>query len=134
MAGVIDFGDICFSFTVCEVAVAMGYIMINAAAKLIKERAGSKNGVSGDISSIFSNASTFLAGYCETYPLTPEERKCVVTLAACRIAMSVTYGNNSIIADPTNEYLKLHAVPGWFALEALVTTPREKVNELLQVE
>lgn len=45
------------------------------------------------------------------------------TLVAARLATSVTLGIYALSKDPSNEYLKLHAVPGRRALAAILDIP-----------
>merc|ERR1719453_642771 len=62
-------------------------------------------------------AAHVYSGYCSVRQLLPKEQKVLYTLVACRLAISVTYGAFSTQEDPENEYLLLHAQPGWNALQ-----------------
>ena len=76
---------------------------------------------------------SFLRGYASSYPLTPVERRHLVTLVCCRLACSATLGAYSYSQDPSNEYLLLHAEPCWKALEMLWTMDRGVVEGFLDL-
>ena len=71
-------------------------------------------------------------GYCAERPLTVEEIKALPILVACRLAISTTLGNFSISKDPDNEYLHLHAQPGWNALAVVQTQRAELVKRITE--
>ena len=76
------------------------------------------------------SVSCLLAGYCSGAkgriatengaPISNLEIMHLYTLIAARLATSVTLGIYALSKDPTNEYLKLHAVPGRQALAAIL--------------
>lgn len=66
-----------------------------------------------------SAAAALLRGYHSSFPLSTIERRHLVLLIACRLATSVTLGCYSYSKSPNNEYLLLHAKPGWDALELI---------------
>ena len=64
--------------------------------------------------------------------MTGEEMKALPILVACRLAISTTLGNFSIAKDPNNEYLHLHAQPGWNALSVIQTQRDELIKRITQ--
>lgn len=73
-----------------------------------------------------SAAAAVLRGYNAVCPLTKEERQHLLLLIACRLSCSVTLGAFSYQQNPGNEYLLLHATPGWKALELIWGTDVER--------
>jgi hypothetical protein len=77
-----------------------------------------------------SAAAAMLRGYSSVCSLTEEERKHLVLLIACRLSCSVTLGAYSYKQAPENEYLLLHAKPGWDALEIIWGTDSERRQKM----
>eukprot|EP00980_Cylindrotheca_fusiformis_P017911 scaffold5682_cov140-Cylindrotheca_fusiformis.AAC.22 len=77
-----------------------------------------------------SAAAAFLRGYSSVCTLTDEELKHLVLLIACRLSCSVTLGAYSFKQAPENEYLLLHAKPGWDALGLIWGTDIERRKEM----
>lgn len=69
-----------------------------------------------------------LSGYCagasgragEGAAIAAEEVRLLQTLIAARLATSVTLGFYALSKDPSNEYLKLHAIPGRRSLASVL--------------
>ena len=105
--GFIDFGDAVYSWTVNDVAIAICYALTT--------EYGRQN--------VFETIGYILCGYLATCPtiLSHCELKHLQTLIACRLSISISVGAYSIAQDPTNEYLKLHALPARQALRLLLS-------------
>lgn len=101
----LDFGDLVRTWSVSDLAIGMAYIVI---------------GCVGKDPDPLQRAVALYAGYTSASPLSEEERGVLVVLVAGRLATSVTMGAYSLSKDPGNEYLKLHAEPGWGALELVL--------------
>lgn len=113
--GVIDFGDIVQSWSVCEIAIGAAYATVSSY--------GHKNPLGA--------AAALLRGVSETLTISQAERKYIRLLAACRLAISVTLGAYSYQLQPECSYLLLHSEPGWNSLDALwVTSSEEDVADL----
>ena len=101
-AGLIDFGDMVESYTVCEVAIASAYAMLNkhdpvgAAAELVK-------------------------GYHAVYPLTEGELAVLDSLVRTRLALSVTTSARRKALGTGNLYHAVSEAPAWRLLEQLET-------------
>ena len=102
--GLIDFGDMVKSYTVCDVAVAAAYAMLDkrdpvgAAAELVK-------------------------GYHAAYPLTEAELAVLDSLIRTRLAVSVTTSARRKVLEPGNPYHGVSEAPAWCLLEQLATVP-----------
>ena len=108
VSGVIDFGDIVFSNSINDLAIAMAYSMLRPPKGL----------------NVVETAATLLEGFCRTAEVTSEELEVLRVLIACRLATSVTLGAFSSSKDTAdNEYLELHAAPGRAALCAFWGMP-----------
>ncbi|CAJ1942564.1 unnamed protein product [Cylindrotheca closterium] len=115
VSGVIDFGDTVESWKVLDLSVAMAYAMLTSY---------------GNMNRGISAAAAFLRGYSSVCTLTAEERQHLVLLIACRLSCSVTLGAYSYKQSPENDYLLLHAKPGWDALGTIWGTDVEKRKEM----
>lgn len=81
-----------------------------------------------------SAAAALLRGFNSVCPLTEAERKHLRLLVACRLSCSVTLGVYSFQQNPENEYLLLHALPAWDALDLIWGTDelrREEMGSML---
>jgi hypothetical protein len=77
-----------------------------------------------------SAAAALLRGYNSVCPLTEEERKHLILLITCRLSCSVTLGAYSYQQNPENEYLLLHALPSWDALDLIWGTDEDRRAEM----
>jgi 4-aminobutyrate aminotransferase-like enzyme/Ser/Thr protein kinase RdoA (MazF antagonist) len=100
ISSVIDFGDLILTNTVCEVAIAAAYALLDDRDPL---RA----------------AAQVVAGYHRASPLTEEEISFLYWLIGMRLAVSVTVSARRKIAEPENKYLTISEAPAWRALERL---------------
>jgi 4-aminobutyrate aminotransferase-like enzyme/Ser/Thr protein kinase RdoA (MazF antagonist) len=100
VAGVIDFGDMLVSNTVCELAVACAYAMLSKADPI-------------------AAAAHIVAGYHEMWPLTERELETLFPLIATRLAVSVTNSNYQREVEPENKYLLVTDTDAWALLEQL---------------
>ena len=102
--GLIDFGDMVRSYTVCDVAVASAYAMLDkhdpvgAAAELIK-------------------------GYHAVHPLSENEVRVLDSLIHTRLAVSVTTSARRKVSGSGNAYHSVSEAPAWRLLEQLETVP-----------
>ena len=86
VTGLIDFGDIVYSYTVGELAIAVAYVVLG------KEDP-------------YAAAAPVIAGYQEEFPLTKEEVDALWLLARLRLCMSVCIAAHQQAQQPENEYL-----------------------------
>ena len=82
VSGLIDFGDMVYSYTVGDLAIALAYVVLGE----------------GDPHDV-------IAGYTREFGLLDEEREALWPLVRLRLAMSVCIAAHQIRRQPENEYL-----------------------------
>ena len=100
VSGVIDFGDMVFTYTLGEVAIACAYAMLSKADPL-------------------AAAASIVAGYHQYRPLTKRELAVLFDLICMRLCMSVCHAANQSRLEPDNEYLRISEKPIWVLLEKM---------------
>jgi 4-aminobutyrate aminotransferase-like enzyme/Ser/Thr protein kinase RdoA (MazF antagonist) len=100
----IDFGDMLWSVTVAELAIACAYAMLDKPDPL-------------------AAAAMVVAGYHAALPLDPAELAVLFPLICARLAVSVTNAAYQHAVDPGNPYLQISARPAWRLLELLEQVP-----------
>ena len=96
----IDYGDMCYTYTVCEVAIGCAYAMLNQVDPI-------------------RIAREILRGYQEVYPLEHLELQLLSKFIRMRLAMSVTISTYQKSLQPDNDYLQISEKPAWTLLERL---------------
>ncbi len=124
VAGVIDFGDMCQTWLVNELAICAAYIAIarfypRAAPGSAPADMAAVPPTADEVRAVRASIDELVAGFDAELPLSDVEKSVLPTLIASRVAVSLTVGAYSCSLDPTNEYLQLTAIPGWRALQAL---------------
>ena len=84
VSGLIDFGDMIYSYTVGDLAIALAYVVL------------------GD-----GDPRDVIAGYRSEFGLLDEEREALWPLVRLRLAMSVCIAAHQIRQQPENEYLRI---------------------------
>jgi Ser/Thr protein kinase RdoA (MazF antagonist) len=84
VSGLIDFGDMVYSYTVGDLAIALAYVVLGE----------------GDPRDV-------IAGYTSEFGLLQEEREALWPLVRLRLAMSVCLAAHQIRQQPENEYLRI---------------------------
>lgn len=109
IAGIIDFGDVCHSLYVFELAIAMTYMMLESAD--------------------LDTGGLVLAGY-GMLRLIPQHEKEVLRVAiAARLCQSLVLGLYTSTVDESNQYILSSQTRGWSLLEALWA---EKDKDILE--
>jgi len=98
--GVIDFGDAVHTNTICELAIAAAYAMMDKADPI-------------------SAAAHVVAGYHEVFPLTEPELEALFPLICTRLCLTVTNAAYQRAVEPNNEYLTISERPAWALLAKL---------------
>ena len=88
VVGIIDFGDMVYSWTVGNLAIAIAYVVLDRTVSLAAVR-------------------QMTAGYMKEFPLTREERAVLRKLARLRMAMSLCIGEYQRKQRPKNKYLQI---------------------------
>lgn len=84
VSGLIDFGDMVYSYTVGDLAIALAYVVLGE----------------GDPRDV-------IAGYTREFGLLEDERKALWPLVRLRLGMSVCIAAYQIKREPENEYLRI---------------------------
>ena len=104
VAGILDFGDMAETWTVCEPAVAIAYAIFGKADPL-------------------AAACGLAAGYHAERPMTGPELEALWSLVAIRLCTSVAISARRRTSEPDNTYLLVSEAPAWEALAAMRATP-----------
>jgi Ser/Thr protein kinase RdoA (MazF antagonist) len=86
VVGIIDFGDVVYSYTVGDLAIAIAYVVLGKADP-------------------FAAAEPVIDGYREEFPLTRDELDTLWPLVRLRLCMSVCLAAHQQQQQPDNEYL-----------------------------
>jgi 4-aminobutyrate aminotransferase-like enzyme/Ser/Thr protein kinase RdoA (MazF antagonist) len=101
VVSVIDFGDMVHTYTVCGLAIASAYAMLNKVDPL-------------------TAAASVVAGYHEAFPLSESELEVLHPLICIRLCISVVNSAYQQKIEPHNDYLTISEKPAWALLEQLV--------------
>ncbi len=96
--GLIDFGDIVFTPTINEVAIAAAYALMNKPDPL-------------------TTACAVVKGFHAIFPIKEEECILIFSLIAARLIISVTISSINQKESPDNAYLQISAKPAWDLLK-----------------
>lgn len=102
VTGIIDFGDMCDTWLINEVAVALTYVMMNKEAPL-------------------EFASHLIRGYQDITPLEAQEVDVLYYLVAARLCTSVCNSARAKIKKPDSEYITISEKPAWNLLKKWLT-------------
>ncbi|MHA1943435.1 MAG: phosphotransferase, partial [Candidatus Thorarchaeota archaeon] len=98
--GILDFGDMVYSHTINELAVAIAYAILGKSDPL-------------DV------AQKIVSGYHKVFPLSEPELEVLFPLVCTRLAMSVSIAAHQQQLEPDNEYLGISQIPAWKTLALL---------------
>ncbi|KAL6066155.1 Hydroxylysine kinase [Balamuthia mandrillaris] len=108
---IIDYGDACHTFHVCNLAIAMAYCM------LFKEDEETKQQSCGEKS--MEAGACVLEGYNSVRELQEDEVRVLPTLIKLRLAISVTNSALSRMQHPNDDYVAIDERGAWHLLEVL---------------
>ncbi|SHJ00567.1 hydroxylysine kinase /5-phosphonooxy-L-lysine phospho-lyase apoenzyme [Tangfeifania diversioriginum] len=101
VSGIIDFGDMCYSQLINELAIGITYAVM-----------GKENPVEWALS--------IITGYHEIFPLQEREVDLLYWLIAARLCMSVCHSAFEKIRQPENKYIAISEKPAWDLLHKWV--------------
>ena len=110
--GIIDFGDMIFSYQVAEVAVCMAYV-----------------GLEKD--DPFLSMAQVLKGYHSVFPLNDAEIRSAIFLSCIRLCISVTMSAWRVKLFPENKYLSISQKPAWDLLRKLENEDLKELSNRL---
>jgi len=102
VSGILDFGDMAYSYTLSELAVALAYVMIKK-------------------KDLLAAASSVVSGYHSILPLKDKELRTLFLLSILRLCMSVSISAYQKKLNPENDYLIISERDAWELLEKLQT-------------
>jgi hypothetical protein len=111
MVGLLDFGDMVYSATVCELAVALAYTMLGEDEPL-------------------SAAAEVIRAYDRLYPLNEAERRALFPMVLSRLAMSVCYSAHNRARNPGDPYQVVSEAAAWDLLWKLDACSRRDIDRL----
>lgn len=97
---VIDFGDVNYSYTINELAIACTYAMMNQPDPI-------------------ATAQKIVEGCHNHFALDADEVEVLFSLIAARLLISVTHSSIAKKQEPENEYLQISAQPAWDLLKKM---------------
>jgi len=100
--GIVDFGDMVKTYTLCELAITCTYVMMNKEDPL-------------------AAASQIIAGYHSILPLTDNELRVLFPMIGMRLCMSVCISAFNAEQKPDNDYLQVSSQPAWDLMKKLNT-------------
>jgi Ser/Thr protein kinase RdoA (MazF antagonist) len=100
MVGLLDFGDMVYTATVCDLAIALAYAMLGESEPL-------------------SVATQVIRAYQHHYPLTEEEQRALFPLILSRLSMSVCYSAHNRARNPNDPYQVVTEAAAWDLLDKL---------------
>jgi hypothetical protein len=104
VVSLLDFGDMVHSAVVCDLAIALAYVMLEKSDPL-------------------SAARSVISAYHRVFPLTAAESDTLFTLAASRLCMSVCYAAQNAREKDGDAYQQVSAAPAWKLLAYLASLP-----------
>ena len=111
VVGLIDFGDMVYTCTVFEAAVAAAYAML-------------------DKSDPIAAATQLIAGYHAVLPLTEQELEFLPALITMRLCTSVSISAYQRSREPDNHYLSISEQPAWALLQKLAAAHQSPLATL----
>jgi len=100
ISGIIDFGDMAYTITLNELAVAVAYV------------------VHGQ-TDLLETAAHVVKGYHQKYPLKKLETDLLYYLIGARLSLTLIMSAYTLKLSPENDYLNVSVPPAWTALQKL---------------
>eukprot|EP01065_Artemidia_motanka_P029324 TRINITY_DN35464_c0_g1_i1.p1 TRINITY_DN35464_c0_g1~~TRINITY_DN35464_c0_g1_i1.p1 ORF type:complete len:810 (+),score=243.78 TRINITY_DN35464_c0_g1_i1:61-2490(+) len=111
VSGLCDFGDIVHSPAVCELGIALAYVMMDKPDPI-------------------ASAAAVIAGHASTCPLVAAEIRALWWLVAARLCVSVTISAYEAHLQPQNlEYVEISARPAWALLHRMRDLSGEQATQ-----
>ena len=113
VTGLIDFGDMVHTYTICDLAIAMGYTSLE----------------SDDVLQVIQEMAI---GYNESMPLEDDELSVLFPMMCMRLAVSACMGLHQIRQRPDDPYLAISQEPIRKTLPKLLALDANEVHQLLK--
>ena len=108
MIGLLDFGDMVYTATVCDLAVTLAYAMLDEKEPL-------------------SVAARIIQAYQRHCSLTETEQRVLPTLVMARLSMSVCYSAHNRVRNPRDPYQVVTEAAAWNLLDVLERASAEEL-------
>lgn len=109
ISGIVDFGDMLYSYTLNDVAIACAYAMLDKADP-------------------FAVAREIGRGYQDAFPLTADERAVLSEFILLRLALSVSICAKQKTQEPDNPYIVISEAPAWKLLTRLMECAPDELS------
>jgi Ser/Thr protein kinase RdoA (MazF antagonist) len=113
MVGLLDFGDMVYTATVCDLAVALAYVMLGEREPL-------------------AVAAQVIRSYQRCHPLTGAEQRALYPLILCRLAMSVCYAAHNRARSPNDPYQVVTEAAAWTLLDRLAEVTADDAFQVIR--
>ena len=113
MDGLLDFGDMVHTATVCDLAIALAYVMLGEPEPL-------------------QAAAQVIRAYQRRYPLNEAEQQALYSLILSRLSMSVCYSAHNRARNPDDPYQVVTEAAAWDLLDKLEHWPAEEALALIR--
>lgn len=113
VVGLLDFGDMLHTATVCDLAIALAYTMLKEKDPL-------------------AVAAQVIGGYHRCHPLTDTEQRALFPLILSRLAMSVCYSAHNRARNPHDPYQVVTEAAAWELLDELELCSPEDVLTMIR--
>lgn len=113
MVGLLDFGDMVYTATVCDLAIALAYVMLGEQDPL-------------------SVAAQVIRAYQRRHPLNEAEQQALLSLILSRLSMSVCYSAHNRARNPNDPYQVVTEAAAWALLDRLEHWPPEDALALIR--
>jgi len=113
VVGMLDFGDMVHTATVCDLAIALAYTMLNEKDPL-------------------AIAAQVIGGYHRCYPLNDAEQRTLFPLVLSRLAMNVCYSAHNRARTPHDPYQVVTEAAAWELMDELERCAPEKALTLIR--
>jgi Ser/Thr protein kinase RdoA (MazF antagonist) len=113
MVGLLDFGDMVYTATVCDLAIALAYAMLGEEEPL-------------------AAAAQVIRAYQRGYPLNEAEQEALYFLMLSRLGMSVCYSAHNRLRNPGDPYQVVTEAAAWELLDKLELWPAEHALALIR--
>lgn len=113
ITGLIDFGDMVYSYTICDLAIAMAYAVLGA----------------DDIPQVIV---AITSGYTEAMPIEEEEAIVLFPMMCMRLAVSACMAAHQMRLRPDDPYLLISQEPIRKTLPKLLALDLKEVHELIK--
>ncbi|CAJ1354673.1 unnamed protein product [Effrenium voratum] len=116
--GVLDFGDMLYSFTCADAAIGMAYMLLHIPETM----------------PLVAGILEFVKAFHRECPLEEAELEALFPLALCRACTSLCMSAHQSRLEPDNKYLLISAEPAWRLLERVDAENVQHAKDMFKAE